>query len=194
MSNKSDKRKQEELQRQQAQLNAEAMRDRAAVREKSELEKAEEAESLGYFNFLKDPNRDFSKLPGTAFSGMAADGAAGAEEDRVAMGAMQFGKAAADPNLQAVLASNLKQRKAERRGDSLERAVERYDAIMRGASSGIIGRNIAKMTNLANMTTGAGANALNNYAQFQVRPHWGLGLAAAGIGAAGSMFRFGGWA
>jgi hypothetical protein len=185
MSNKSDKAKQAALQQQQQQLNAEASTDRTAAREPSALDKEAEAQSLGWFNFLKDPNRDFSKAP-MPFNGTAEEGAAGAEEERTALGAMQFGSAAADPNLQATLKANIQERRAQRKGQALETAVERYDGIMRGMASDVAARDQARRMGVAGMTTGAGENALNSWAAFTPRPAWGLTLATAAIGGASS--------
>jgi hypothetical protein len=185
MSNKSDKAKQEELRRENERLRAESTADRAALREPSALEKEFEGQSLGWFNFLKDPNRDFSKAP-MPFTGTAEEGAAGAEEERTALGAMQFGAAAADPNLQAVLKENIKERRAQRKGQALENAVGRYDAMMRGMAGDVMARDLARRQGVAGLTTGAQQNALNSWAQFTPRPHWGLSLATAGIAGAGS--------
>lgn len=187
MSNRSDRAKQEELRRENERLRAESAADRAAVRERSPLDLAQEAEAMGWFNFLKDPNRDFSKAP-MPLAGVAEAGEAGAEEDRTALGAMQFGRANADPNLQAVIAANMKERKQERRGKALESAVGNYDLMMRGMADAVVSRENSRRLGLAGMTTGAGQSALNAFANFQVRPHFGLSLATAGIGAAGSMF------
>jgi hypothetical protein len=186
MSNKSDKKKEEELRRENEGLRLESERDRAALREPSALDKEAESQSLGWFNFLKDPNRDFSKAP-MPFSGLAEDGAAAAEEERTALGAMRFGAAAADPNLQAVLKENIQERRVQRRGQALEDAVARYDSLMRGMAGEVAARDQARRLGVAGMTTNAGANALNSWAAFTPRPHWGLSLAAAGIAGAGSV-------
>lgn len=190
MSNKSDKKKQEQLRLENERLRAESTADRAAARQPSALDKEFEGQSLGWFNFLKDPNRDFSKAP-MPFSGVAEEGAAGAEEERTALGAMRFGSAGADPNLQAVLKANIGERRAQRKGQALENAVGRYDQMMRGMGADVAARDQARRMGLAGMTTGAGANALNSWAGFQPRPHWGLTLATAAIGGAGSAL--GGW-
>jgi hypothetical protein len=186
MSNKSDKNKQAALDAEQKRLNAEATADRAAAREKTPLEKEFEGQSLGWFNFLKDPNRDFAKTPGMAFNGMGEEGAAGAEEERTALGAMRFGAAGADPNLQAVLKSNIQERRAQRKGQALEGAVSRYDSMMRGMAGNVMQQDQARRMGLAGMTTGAGQNALNSWASFTPRPHWGLTLGTAALGAAGT--------
>lgn len=186
MSNKSDKAKQEELRRQQEQLNAEAAKDRAALREPSAVDREFETESLSWLKFLKDPNRDFSKAP-MPFD-VSEDGAAGAEEERTALGAMQFGAAGADPNLQAVLKSNVQERRSHRRAHSLESAVARYDAMMRGLGGDVAARDLARRQGAAGITTSAGSNAMNNYAAFQPRPHWGLSLGTAAIGGLSGMF------
>jgi hypothetical protein len=159
--------------------------DRAAARTEDPLDTAQRDEAYGYFKFLADPTHDFTKLPGLAYSGMFEDGATGAAEERSALGAGRFGASAADPNLQAVLAANTKERTAQRRGESLERAVNTYDAKIRGVSADIAAREQARRLGLAGMTTNAGQNALNTYAQYQIRPHWGLQLLTAGLGAAG---------
>ncbi len=161
------------------------MGDRAAAREPSAIDKEFEGQSMGWFNFLKDPNRDFSRAP-MPFSGVAEEGAAGAEEERTALGAMRFGAAGADPNLQAVLKANIGERRAQRKGQALENAVGRYDSMMRGMGADVAARDQARRMGLAGMTTGAGANALNSWAAFTPRPHWGLTLAAAAIPAAAS--------
>ena len=183
MSNKSDKKKQEELQKRNVQLETEATADRAALREPSALDKEAESQSLGWFNFLKDPNRDFSKAP-MPFDGTAEDGAAGAEEERTALGAMRFGSASADPNLQAVLKANIQERRAQRRGQALENAVSRYDSMMRGMAGDVAARDLARRQGAAGITTNSAENSLNTWAAFQPRPHWGLTLAAAGIAGA----------
>jgi len=183
VSNKSDKKKQEELQKRNVQLETEATADRAALREPSALDKEAESQSLGWFNFLKDPNRDFSKAP-MPFDGTAEDGAAGAEEERTALGAMRFGSASADPNLQAVLKANIQERRAQRRGQALENAVSRYDSMMRGMAGDVAARDLARRQGAAGITTNSAENSLNTWAAFQPRPHWGLTLAAAGIAGA----------
>jgi hypothetical protein len=180
MSNKSDKAKQDQLRQQQETLNKEATGDRATAREMTPLDKEAESQSLGWFNFLKDPNRDFSKAP-MPFSGVAEEGAAGAEEERTALGAMQFGAAGADPNLQATLKANIQERRAQRKGQALENAVGNYDAMMRGMAGDVAARDQARRMGVAGMTTSAGGNALNSYAAFTPRPHWGLTLATAAI-------------
>lgn len=179
MSNRSDKEKQEQLNRQQQQLNQEAVADRAAAREPSALDKEAESQALGWFNFLKDPNRDFSKAP-MPFD-ISEDGAAGAEEERTALGAMRFGSAAADPNLQAVIKANIQERRAQRRGQALESAVARYDSMMRAMAGDVSARDQQRRMGLAGTTTNAGADALNTFASFSPRPHWGLSLATAAI-------------
>jgi hypothetical protein len=186
LSNKDDKKKQAQLNEQQQQLNTEAVGDRTAARAEDTLDTPQRNEALGYFNFLADPNHDFTKLPGLAYSGMFEDGAAGAEEERTALGAGRFGASAADPNLQAVLAANTKERRVQRRGESLERAAQTYDAKIRGVSADLATREQNRRLGLAGMTTGAGQNALNTYAQYQVRPHWGLTLLTAAAANAAS--------
>lgn len=187
MSNRSDKKKEEQLRADSERLARESAADREAVRTRSPLDLEQEAQATGWFSFLKDPNRDFSKAP-MPLAGVAEFGEAGAEADRTALGAMQFGKANADPNLSAVIAANMKERKQQRAGKALESAVGNYDLMMRGLADSVVARENARRMGLANMTTGAGANALNQYAQFQVRPHWGLSLASGALGAAGSIF------
>lgn len=184
MSNGSDKKKQEELRRQQEQLNSESVADRATARDASPLDKEAEGQSLGWFNFLKDPNHDFSKTPGMAFNRSGEEGMEGAEEERTALGAMRFGAANADPNLQAVLKANIQDRRVQRRGQALENAVGNYDAIMRGMAGDVAARDQARRMGVAGMTTSAGQNATNTWASFTPRPHWGLTLAAAGVAGA----------
>jgi len=185
MSNKSDKAKQEELRRQQEQLNREAAAAREAAAKPGVIESAETDETKGWFDFLKNPNRDFSKAP-MPFSGVAEEGAAGAEEERTALGAMRFGAAGADPNLQAVLKANIQERRAQRKGQALENAVGRYDEMMRAQAGNLINADGSRRMGLAGMTTSAGQNATNTWASFTPRPHWGLTLATAGIAGAGS--------
>lgn len=189
MSNKSDKKKQDQLNQQQQQLNAEAAAARTAASTPGPVEQAQTDQTMGWFNFLKDPNRDFSKTPGMAFDDAGEEGAAGAEEERTALGAMRFGAAGADPNLQAVLKANIQERRAQRKGQALESAVSRYDQLMRAQAGGLASMDESRRMGLAGMETTAGGNALNNYAQFQVRPHWGLALATAGIAGLGSAFQ-----
>jgi hypothetical protein len=189
VSNKADQQKQALLNQQQASLNAEATKARAAAATPSPLDQAQSDEALGYFNFLKDPNHDFTKLPGLAYAGMQTAGADEAEADRTALGAARFGSAAADPNLQAVLKATMTARRQQARGESLANAVNAYDAKMRGVSSEIAARDQARRMGNAGLTTQAGMTALQDYTQFQPRPSWGLTLASAGIGAAGSMFQ-----
>lgn len=185
MSNKSDKAKQAQLDAQQKQTNAEAVADRAAARTPGAVEQAQTAETTGWFDFLKDPHRDFSKAPGMAFNGMAEEGAEAAEEERTALGSMQFGASAADPNLQAVLKANVQDKRIQRRGQALNAAVERYDAQMRAQAGNLVQTDVSRRMGLAGTTTSAGASALNSYASFTPRPAWGLTLATAAIGAAG---------
>lgn len=189
MSNKADSKKQALLNQQQASLNTEAAADRAKAEAPSPLDDAQQKEALGYFSFLADPSHDFTKLPGLAYSGMEDSGAAQAEEERTALGAARFGSAGADPGLQAVLKATMTARRQQARGESLSRAVTAYDARMRGVSSDIAARDQARRMGNAGLTTNAGANALNSYAAFQPRPSWGLTLATAGLGAAGSAFQ-----
>jgi hypothetical protein len=187
VANKSDKAKQAQLNTQQQQLNTEATADRAAARTTPPLEQAQTDETLGYFDFLKDPAHDFSKLPSMAYSGMAEGGAAGAEEDRTALGSMRFGSAGADPNLQAVLKANISERRAQRKGENLQRAVERYDQMMRATAGDLEARDQARRMGLAGTTTSAGLNAMNQYASFQPRPSWGLQLLGSAIGGASKV-------
>lgn len=188
MSNKEDLKKQSLLNSQQTALNNEATADRAAWRAPNPLDEAAQAESLGYFKFLQDPSHDWTKLPALAYSGMFEDRAAAGEEQRTALGASRFGASAVDPNLQAVISATLKDRRVQRRGESLERAVSGYDAKMRGQASDVSARDAAKKAGLAGLTTGASSNATNSYASFTPRPAWGLTLATSALGAAGSIF------
>lgn len=181
MSNKSDKAKQAALQAQSDQLAREASADRAAAAPPSPMDAEGERQVMDWFKFLKDPNRDFSKTPGMAFNESGEMGLEGAEEERTALGSMQFGAVGADPNLQQVLKSNIQDRRIQRRGQALERAVSSYDSIMRGLAGDISARDQARRMGNADRSTSAGANAMNNYAAFQVRPNWGLSLATAAI-------------
>ena len=191
MSNKSDKKKQEELKQRNEQLEREATAARAAAATPSPVQTEQETQALDWFKFLKDPNRDFSKFAGLPFDSAIEEGAAGAEEDRTALGAMRFGGAAADPNLQAVLKENFKERRVQRRGQALENAVSRYDSLMRGLAGDVAAQDQARRLGVANLTTGASQNSLNTYAAFTPRPHWGLTLGAAAI-AGGSRALTGG--
>jgi hypothetical protein len=188
MSNRSDLKKQSLLQSTATSLTGEALTDRAAARAPSPLGEAQQKEATDYFKFLEDPNHDFTKLAPLAYSGMFEDGAAGAEESRTALGAGRFGTTAADPNLQAVLASNEKERRVQRRGESLERAAGMYDAKIRAVSSELAARDQQRRMGSAGLTTGAATSANNSFAAYQPRPHWGISLATAGIGALGQAF------
>lgn len=189
MSNKQDQKKDALLQSQATTLTTESAADRAAARATNPLDEAQQNEALGYFKFLNDPGKDFTKLPSLAYSGMFEDGAAAGEEQRTALGASRFGSASVDPNLQAVIAATLRDRRVQRRGESLERAVSGYDAKMRGTASGIAARDTEKKLGLASNTSGLAANATQAWSSFTPRPAWGLTLATSALGAAGQIFR-----
>jgi hypothetical protein len=191
MSNRADQKKEALLNSQQTALNTEAAGDRAAARAPNPLDEAQTSEALRYFKMLEDPAHDFSKLPGVAFSGMAQDGAAAAEDERTALGASRFGAAAVDPNLQAFLAATMKKRREQARGESLGRAVDAYDAKIRGVASGIAARDTSKKLGIASNTSGLAANATNTFASFQPRPSPWLGLATGALGAAGQALAAG---
>jgi hypothetical protein len=187
VSNKSDKAKQADLKAQSDQLAREAAADRAAAAAPPALDAEGEHQAMDWFGFLKDPNHDFSKTPGMAFNQSGEEGLAGAEEERTALGSMQFGAAGADPNLQQVLKSNIQDRRIQRRGQSLERAVGNYDSMMRAMAGDISARDQARRMGNADRSTSAGANAMNNYTAFTPRPNWGLSLLASGIAGASQV-------
>lgn len=83
---------------------------------------------------------------------------------------------ATDPNMLARLRENQKERRSARAGESMERAVTRYDAVMRGIAPTLISSDTSQRMGVAGLSSGLAQNAQNAYTQFQPRPHWGLSL------------------
>lgn len=189
MSNKSDKKKQQELERQAAADRAARDAAIATASQPRPLETAYDAERLGWLNATsgKDGPIDVAKLPGMGPSYGLYDAASKRQEgQRMGIGALGLGAQNTNPGLGQLLRQQSEDQRQQDAAGGLENAYRMKDAEMRNSVLPLLGLQQNRTMGLASLASGNSAQATNTYANFRPAPSFWQQLLLTGIqGAAG---------
>jgi hypothetical protein len=189
MGNKSDKKKQQELERQAAADRAARDAAIAAASQPRPLETAYDNERLGWLNATsgKDGPIDVTKLPGMGPSWGLYDAASQRQQgERMGIGALRMGAESSNPGLTQLLRSQSDDQRQQQAAGQFENAYRMKDAEMRGSVLPLLGLQQNRTMGLASLTSGNASNATNQWASFRPAPSIWQQLLMSGIqGAAG---------
>lgn len=190
MSNKSDKNKQQELERQAAADRAAREQFIAVAAQPKPLETAYDQERLGWLNATsgKDGPIDVTKLPGMGPSYGLYDAASERQEgQRMGIGALGLGAQNTNPGLGHLLRQQSEDQRQQDAAGGLENAYRLKDAEMRGSILPLLGLQQNRTMGLASLASGNASNATNQWASFRPEPSPWLKLLAGGLNAAGQV-------
>lgn len=186
-SNKDDKRKQEELRRQQEQDRALFTQTFQQANTKSPLEQAREAEDLKWLNWSsgKDGPVDIMRAPGLGVARSLFDyGRARRDDPKQGVGVLRLGLNSTSPEYAANLAEQSQSRREEDAAGRLENAVALKDAAVRGDLGDLMRLQTSRNMGLASLAGNQSGGSTGLWASFRPRPSgWAtLGQALLGVG------------
>lgn len=190
MSNKSDRRRQQELERQAAADRAQRDALIAVAAQPKPLETAYDQERLGWLNATsgKDGPIDVTKLPGMGPSYGLYDAASKRQEgQRMGIGALGFGAQNTNPGLGALLRQQSEDQRQQEAAGQLENAYRLKDAEMRGSVLPLLGLQQNRTMGLASLASGNSNQATNTYANFRPAPSIWQQLLLAGVSGASQV-------
>lgn len=193
ISNKSDRKKQEELARQQAEDRA---RQQALITQAAQpkpVESAVESQQLGWLNATsgKDGPIDITKLPGMGPSYGLYDSAINRQQgERMGIGALRLGAQGANGNLSRLLQEQSLNERQQQAAGQFENAYRFKDAEMRGSVLPLLGLQQSRSMGLASLASGNAANSTNAWSNFRPAPSFWQQLLLTGVGAAGNAVQY----
>jgi hypothetical protein len=190
MSNKSDKRKQEELERQAAADRAARDRAMTVAAAPTPLESAYDKERLDWMDQTsgKAGPLDISTLKGMGPSlGLYNAASQRQQGERMGLGALRLGEQGSNPMLGQLLRSQQEDERQQAAAGGLENAYRMKDAEMRGSIMPLLGLQQNRTMGLAGMTSGNAANATGQWASFRPAPSFWQQLLMAGVSGASQV-------
>lgn len=192
MGNKSDKKKQEELARQQAEDRARQQALLAAAAQPKPVETAVENQQLDWINTTSGKNGpiDVTKLPGMGPSYGLYDSAVNRQQgERMGIGALRLGAQGSSPNLSRLLQEQSTNQRQQSAAGQFENAYRFKDAEMRGSVLPLLGLQQSRSMGLAGLASGNANASTNTWANFRPQPSFWQNLLMTGIGGASSAAR-----
>lgn len=184
MGKNSDKKKQQELERQAAADRAQRDALITTAAAPRPLETAYDTERLDWLNATSGKNGpvDVTKLPGMGPSWGLYDAASKRQDnERLGIGALRMGAESANPGLTQLLRSQSDDQRQQAAAGQFENAYRMKDAEMRGSVLPLLGLQQNRTMGLASLASGNSANATNAYTNFRPAPSFWQTLLMSGV-------------
>jgi hypothetical protein len=184
MGNKSDKRKQQELERQAAEDRRRLNELLAQAAQPKPLETAQETEALKWLRQTSGSEGPLDIKNLSAMKphlGLYEAASQRQSSDRMGQGLLQMGASNSNPMLGQLLRSQSEDVRQQQAAGGLENAYRLTDAQMRGNIMPLLGLQQNRSMGLAGMASGNSQNSTQAWANFRPAPSFWQNLLMAGV-------------